>query len=285
MKGMKDQDKWFLTPRGEERFQREWIPSEAPEFCLLIIHGLADHIGRFGHLAEFLCRQRIFVAGFDLEGNGLSPGKRGHFSSLEKVMEEISAFIRSLRTRFPGLPVILYGQSMGGNVALNFGIRNPGEADGIIASSPWIRLSRPPSKALQIPLFILHSMFPGILLLNGVKGTDLSHDPDIGTRYHSDPLVHGKISLRTFFLINHAGEYLLNNAYQLNTPLLLMHGTADAVTSHAASEAFFRSLNPDSSRFSAHRFLSWPGLFHELHNEWEKEQVLEAVAGWILSRR
>ncbi|MBN1198530.1 MAG: lysophospholipase [Bacteroidales bacterium] len=278
---MKNQQQRFIPPQGGERYSHEWIPAESPEFCLLIIHGLADHIGRFDYLAEYLCRHRISVAGFDLEGNGQSPGRRGHFSSLEKVWEEMSAYIRSLRTRFPGLPVILYGQSMGGNLAMNFGIRYPGEADGIIASSPWIRLTRPPSKALLIPLRILHSLLPNMLLNNGVKGSDLSHDPKIATRYHSDPLVHGKISLRTFFLITHAGEYLLRHANKLNTPLLLMHGTADPVTSYEASKAFFCNLPPSRFHLPTHLLLSWPGLFHELHNEREKDKVIEAVIGWI----
>lgn len=281
---MLEQTYQFSTSNGEVRFSREWITGPSGRAIVVIIHGLADHSGRFGPVAELLNRHEIMVFAFDLEGNGRSPGRRGHFSSLGKVWMEMYDYINMLKGRFPGIPVFLYGQSMGGNLVLNFALRYPETVNGIVASSPWIRLARPPSKCLMRVGRILSLLFPSIQKANGVKGIDLSHDPETGTRYHADPLVHGKISLRTFFLISDSGQYLLNHAGELKIPLLLMHGTADQITSFQSSRDFFYHLYNSArqpSRSSIHQFIPWPGLLHELHNEPEKEQVVEAVAKWI----
>lgn len=266
---------WFTTTAGEKRFAREWPAEKAHRGNVIIIHGLADHSGRFHDVAGFLNRHGYSVFSFDLEGNGKSPGKRGHFISLEKVFSEIGQFIQYVKNQDQGLHLFLYGQSMGGNLVINYGIRFNPAIKGIISSSPWLKLTSLPSRMTIAMARLIHLIYPSFLQPNGLIAGDLSHDPEITTAYANDPFVHGRISVRTFFLIVSAGEFALRHAEELKLPLLLMHGTADRITSFKASRSFAAALK---NRVS---FKAWEGLYHELHNEFNREEILNFVVQWM----
>jgi alpha-beta hydrolase superfamily lysophospholipase len=267
------------------------LPERLPSGVVVIVHGLADHAGRFEHVATHFNRTGMAVVCFDLRGHGNSQGKRGHFPSYAELIEDIERFIAVARERVPGVPAFLYGQSMGGNLVINFGIRCQPAISGIIASSPWLRLAHPPSRLMRTFAAIMATVYPGFTSPNRLNPLELSHDRAVADAYANDPLVHGLISARTFSLINDAGEFAIEHAGETRVPLLLMHGTADRITSIQASRAFFEKLAGRSDQGShplaapspalQHQFIAWPGLYHELHNEPEQETVLQAVSDWI----
>lgn len=256
-------------------FTRIWSPARFPAGIVCLVHGLSDHGGRFVHVAEALAAKGYVFIAPDLRGNGRSPGKRGHFNSLQEVMSDLKLIIKDARDRFPGLPVFLYGQSMGGSLVINFVLRFPEEVDGIISSSPWLRLAKPPSRFTVIMASLLKPFFPSALVPNGIKSADLCHDASVQHAYDTDPLIHWKISVRTFFIIQKYGEWAIQHAGMLKKPVLLMHGDADRITSHKASCDFTSASNNHLT------FKSWPGLFHELHNEPARDEVLAYVSDWL----
>ncbi len=256
-------------------FVRKWTPESAPKGMIVLLHGLSDHGGRFAYVAEkFVSDGYIFVAP-DLRGNGKSGGKRGHFDSPAQVMSDISFLLGESRKTHPDIQVILYSQSMGGNLAINFALRFPEEIDFAISSSPWLRLTKQPSALLQKVASILAKLYPSLLLSNGLKSEDLCHDQAICKAYDNDPLIHWKVSVSTFTIINSIGEWVIANASSLKTPMLLLHSEADPITSFKASLEFAENANTQLT------FIPYKTLFHELHNEPEKEEVCGKMVEWL----
>jgi len=260
---------------GQSFFAREWSPDGNPKGVIVLIHGLSEHGGRYGHVGSYFaaCGYTMIIA--DLRGNGRSFGKRGHFPSYHLMMEDISLFLEEARKRHPALPLLLYGHSLGGNLVLNYLIRNMPEVAGAIVTSPWLRLSVNPPLFRLILAGMAKWVFPSMTRPDGIDPSFLSHDEEVARKYTADPLVHSQISVRAFVEVSMAGEYALKHADRIRCPLLLMHGTEDRLTSFAASSEFSEKV------MTGITFKAWDGLYHELHNEVEKEAVLGFICRWI----
>ena len=265
----------LVNPDNFSFFVRKWTPDTPPKGLIVLLHGLSDHGSRFVYVAEkFVSDGYIFIAP-DLRGNGKTGGKRGHFDSLTQVMSDISFLLSESRKTHPDLPLTLYSQSMGGNLAINFALRFPDEIDFAIVSSPWLRLTKQPSAFLQKVASTLANLFPSLLLPNGINSKDLCHDPEIYKAYDTDPLIHWKVSVSTFTIINSSGEWSIANAASLKIPMLLLHSEADLITSFKASREFAENANAFLT------FIPYKTQFHELHNEPEKEEVCDKMVEWL----
>lgn len=256
---------------------RSWQPETNAKGLVFIIHGLSDHGGRFVFVAESLVKEGYVCVVPDLRGNGNSGGKRGHFSSMEQIIDDLDFLVEKCRERFKGLPLIIYGQSMGGNLALHYGVLRQKEITCIISSSPWIKLTTPPSPLVTIIGKGIGKLFPSFTIPNGINPFNLCQDKVICQLYADDPLIHGKITLNTFNTIQASGEWVLNHAEDIKIPILLMHGTGDKITLFEASRQFALKNSANCT------FIAWEAMLHELHNEIEKEKVLDQVLTWLRS--
>jgi len=210
----------------------------------------------------------------ELRGHGRSFGTRGHFPSYAGIMDDISLFIDVAQKRYPSCPLFLYGHSMGGNLVLNYLIRKMPPVTGAIVTSPWLQLNfKTPFYKILLAILV-NKVAPALTLPDGINPSFLSHNPEIGKTYFSDPLVHSRISVHAFLEISAAGRYALKHADKISCPLLLMHGTADPLTSFSATLAFSNKM------ITEHTFKPWNGLFHELHNEFEKDKILDFIGDW-----
>ncbi len=164
---------------------------------------------------------------------------------------------------------------MGGLIALHFGLENPTEVEGVIATSPWIRLRYPAPAAKVAMARALYRILPGLTLSTGLEQAALSRDPEVVAAYAADPLVHDRLSIRVGLDLLNGGAQLLERAAQFSLPLLLTHGEADRLTDpEATRELFGRVASADKT------LRLWPGLVHETHNEPESKEVLEVLTGW-----
>lgn len=267
-------ENYFTDSDGCRFFFREFIPETAPKANILVVHGLSDHSGRFMFVGEKLAEQGYLVVIPDLRGNGLSTGIRGHFDSGSQMLYDVTFFIEEIRKRNDA-PVMLYGQSMGGNIVLAYALNYPRNIKAVIASSPWLRLAKPPAKILIKIAPFLAKMLPKIKITNGLKSNDLTHNKQIAAAYDNDSLIHWKITFSTFFYISKQGEDAIAGAGNIKIPVLLMHGDSDKITSFAASKELMSNAGKNIT------FVPWIGMFHELHNESVKEEVLKTVANWL----
>ncbi|HAI75559.1 MAG TPA: lysophospholipase [Microscillaceae bacterium] len=260
-------------------FGQKWLP-EAPQAVFVIVHGMGEHSGRFMRIVNHLVPKSYAVLAYDQRGHGQTAGKRGHTPSYQHLLEDLNLFLDYDRQAFPGIPIFLYGHSMGANVVLNFALQHSGKTKlaGVVASSPWLKLAfEPPT--IQVALGKLVSrLFPAFTQNTNLDATAISQDLAAVEAYRNDPLVHDKISA-TFFLQTYAaGQKALAEAANLTLPLLIYHGTADRLTSPEGSKQFAQKANPQ------HTTSQWfEGAFHELHNETETfyRPALQLLDSWL----
>jgi alpha-beta hydrolase superfamily lysophospholipase len=265
----------FVTADGRNMFFQNWSPSGDPEMVIALVHGLGEHSGRYRHWAEKFCGAMIAFAAFDLRGHGLSEGRRGSIPSMDVALSDIGLFLEKVATIFPGIPLVLYGHSLGGNLAVNYVIEMHSNLAGLIITSPWLKLSMPVPGYKMILASLAGSLVPSILQPNGLNPGYLSRDKNMVDQYKSDPHVHDRISAGLFLLASRGGEKALSMAGRISIPVLLMHGTADAITSPEGSKTF----SDNSGNNLTIRL--WDGFYHELHHEPEKDVVFSFITGWL----
>jgi alpha-beta hydrolase superfamily lysophospholipase len=260
---------------GLEMYARGWKP-ETPRAVVVLVHGLGEHVNRYPHVAEALAQAGYAMQGFDERGHGQSGGARGHTPAYEYLLNDITDFIADAQKRYPGLPVFLYGHSMGGNQVINYVLRTPNnKLKGVIATGPWLRLAFEPP-AMQVTLGkLMNNLYPAFSQANGLDQSALSSDPAVVKAYATDPLVHEKITARLFVSMYTNGLWALEHAADLKIPLLLMHGNADRVSSAKASAEFAQKAG---KIVTLHL---WDGFYHEVHNEPGQAEVLKAMVDWL----
>lgn len=274
---MKHTDVEMKSTDGLKLVGRSWEPDGEPKAVVCLVHGLGEHCGRYEHVAATLTDTGFAVLAFDQRGHGRSEGKRGFIPSYDALMNDIGVLLEQAGKRYPGKPQALYGHSLGGNEVLNYALRRKPALAGVVATSPGLRTAFKPPTAQLAAGKVMNRIYPAFTLPNGLDVTAISRDPAVVEAYQKDPLVHDRLSARLGVAILETGEWALARAGQFPLPLLVMHGTADRITSHQASDEF-ATRAPNST------LKLWDGLYHETHNEPEKDEVLGFLAGWLLGR-
>lgn len=265
---------WFSRD-NKKLFASSWLPEKKSESVILLVHGLGEHIGRYDSWAKLFNEAGYSFLAFDQRGHGRSEGKRGHISSFDILLEDINLLFSKSDELFPGQKKILYGHSMGGNLVLNYIIKYNTPVSALIVTSPWLKLYKEPGYPVLLFSRIMKNILPSLTLSNGLKSDQMTHDPDINSSYSPDPLVHHRISINMFYELYQAGLFALKNESKINYPLLLMHGSADTITSCEASKNFIMNTNKKS------HFKLWENQYHELHNELIKKDVFNYITNWL----
>lgn len=255
------------------RFQA-WEPDGRPRAIVALVHGLGEHVARHAPLGLDLVGAGYALMGFDLRGHGRSDGLRGDAPSYEALLKDIDSLMDWVRTSHPGLPIFLYGHSLGGGLVLNYVLRRRPRVRGVIASSPWLKTA---AKLTPFQSFLAGTVAPILPTVRQKWGSPsvLSRDPEIGRDFERDPLAHGLVSARMYLGCVRAGEWALEHASECPMPLLIMHGTADRLTSWEASREFARRAGRRVT------WRKWEGSYHELHNELQGRRVRRLILNWI----
>jgi alpha-beta hydrolase superfamily lysophospholipase len=255
-------------------YARSWKP-ENPKAVVVLVHGHGEHINRYQHVAEAFTGAGYALQGFDLRGHGQSAGQRGHTPAYDNLMEDIADFIADAQKRYPGLPVFLYGHSMGGNQVINYVLRFPQGLKAVIATGPWLKLAFDPPAFQAWMAKVINGLAPAMSFDSTLDQSFLARDPEVVRKYATDPLVHPKISARLVNGISDNGLWALEHAAELKIPMLLMHGSGDKITSAPASQEFAKK----AGQLVTLRI--WDGFYHEIHNEPEKAEVLKVMVDWL----
>jgi alpha-beta hydrolase superfamily lysophospholipase len=164
---------------------------------------------------------------------------------------------------------------MGGQLVLNRVLTDSTGIDGVIATSPWLRLAFPAPRLKVLAGRCLRSILPSLSLPSGLEQAALSHDPAVVAAYAADPLVHDRISFRLGIDLLEGGKRALEQAGDFRLPVLLMHGSADRLIDPQATQLFF-----DRAGSADKTVRLWSGLLHETHNEAEWQEVVALSTGW-----
>jgi alpha-beta hydrolase superfamily lysophospholipase len=261
--------------RREALFAQSWEPIDQAVGGVAIVHGLGEHSSRYAHVAEKLAGEGYLVLTQDQRGHGQSGGQRGHVAEYSWLLDDIERLVKELRERLPSGPIFLYGHSLGGNLVLNYSLRRRSPVAGIIASSPLLLPAVTPPPWKRSLARFLNYVWPSFTFRTGIRSSDLSHDPAALAARESDPLIHHRVSARLAVQMMAAGRWSLAHATELATPALILHGTADPVTDCAASIEFAKRASDCCT------LRTFPGLLHELHWEFERDEILSSVIQWM----
>jgi alpha-beta hydrolase superfamily lysophospholipase len=266
----------FTGANKGSMYYQYWQAGGVPRAVILVVHGASEHSGRYQHFAEHFVSRGYAVAAFDNIGHGRSDGARGYVRRFSDYVETLDVFQKQVAADFPDVPQILLGHSMGGLVSTLYLLTNQQRFAGCVLSGPAIKseLQPPIWQLWLIRCFSLLLPKLGVLQLdaNGV-----SRDPAEVERYVNDPLNYsGKLSARKVSELFKSMNYIQQNASVISLPILLLHGGEDAMASPAGSRFLEEHISsPDKT------LRIYPGLFHEIFNEPEKEQVFGDIDSWL----
>ncbi len=255
-----------------------WEPGTGIRAVVCLVHGLGEHSGRYGHAAETFNQAEYAFVSFDLRGHGRSEGKRGHAPSYAALTDDISQLLEMAKERYPNIPLFLYGHSLGGNLVIHYALRRLPKLAGVIATAPLFRMAVKPPAWKMAMLRAMYGAWPSLSISSGLEVDALSCDSKVVQVYRNDPLTHDRISARLAMDMLRNGEWNMAHASELPCPVLLMHGSADRITSAKATREFALRAG------DACTLKIWEGFFHELHNEPGQHDVLAFALEWMEGR-
>lgn len=263
---------------GVDLYWQGWLPDGEPRGVLLIAHGLGEHSGRYTNVVDTLVPDGWAVYGVDHRGHGRSTGPRVHVERYEHWLADFETFRRAVVARHPGRPVFLLGHSMGGQIALAYALDHQDDLAGLVLSAPALGNSSVPAAA-RLVLKAVARAAPRVRA-KVVDVSKISKDRRVVDAYDADPLVHhGHPTLGLSLALLGQFDVLPERARTLRLPLLLLHGTDDALTDPAGTRVLAEACgSPDQT-------VRWyDGLWHEIFNEPERERPLGDLREWLDAR-
>jgi alpha-beta hydrolase superfamily lysophospholipase len=273
--GVEHKDGSFAGVHGTQLYEQSWRPSQGtPRAVVVIVHGLKDHSANYRVFAERLALQGFAVRAFDLRGHGRSEGMRVWVDSFDDYLGDLDIFMQRVRKEEPSRPVFLFGHSMGGAIATLYTITGRPELAGLALSGAALAVDASGAKIGGVKFVAAIAPTAGVFELDLHQ---FSRDPAVVSAGLADPLVHqpGAAVQTARELITAIGR-IQERMGEIVVPLLAMHGEADVITPPAGSKALVeRATSTDKT------LKLYPGLFHDLLHEPEKEQVMTDLMKWI----
>ena len=257
---------------------RVWC-AERPRALVAIVHGIGEHSGRYSAFASELARARFTCVALDLPGHGESAGPRGDIPSWIKLRDQIVPAMftasRGLPDQPSELPCVLLGHSMGGVIALDHALAHPRGLSAMVLSAPALRTAMPPWWKLALAN-VARVATPSAGFPNALDTEGLSRDAEVVRAYRTDPLVHDRISPRTYFAFAEAAQRCRREIRTLQVPTLMLQGMADRLVDPKGAL--------DAAGAAPHgmlRFVTLRDAYHEVFNDTGREAVIRDLLAWL----
>lgn len=273
---MRQTDATFRTFDGETIFRRAWLPDGEPRAVVLVVHGLGEHSGRHERLARVLVDAGYAVHALDHRGHGRSTGRRAFVRRYDELLRDLHQFRQIVAAEHPGLPLVVLGHSMGGNLAMGYVLGDDEGISALVLSAPALQPGDDFSPLMLRVAGVLGRIAPGFRAQR-LSADAISRDPAVVAAYREDPLVFtGRLTAGIGAALLGAMQTFPGRYAQLRLPILVLHGTADQLAGVAGSRELERlAVHAD---LTAHYY---DGLAHEVFNEPERERVLADLVAWL----
>lgn len=273
------------TEDGMLLHERHWLEGSGRNGCVVLVHGVGEHLGRYEHVADYLNSRGWHVMGCDQRGHGNSAGQRGDIPRVDSFLSDLGRVVVAARRRAGGGRVLILGHSMGAMIAARFVaeglVSDPAywhqPVDGLVLSSPPFQMGLNPFQKML--LMLTRSLMPHLPVPSGLKAGWISSDPEVVAAYLRDPLVHDRVTATLVEFIRQGAEDVLKFAQVWRTPTLLMWGGADQCLDPNGSDRF-TCLAP-ASVLTAKRF---DDMAHEIFNEPDRSLVFQQLSQWLTAR-
>lgn len=258
-------------------FVRSWRPTAKARAILAICPGFNSHSGYYAWVGAQCAAAGYATYAVDLRGRGKSAGERYYVETFDEYVSDVHTLVSLAKRRDPELPLFLLGHSAGGVVSCLYALDHGSELAGLICEDFAFELPAP-DFALAVLKGVSH-LAPHAHALT-LKHADFSRDPQVVEAMASDPLIaHESQPFATAAALVRADERLKQNFSNLKTPLLLIHGSADAATKPSGSQHLYeRTGAPDKT------LKLYEGRAHDPLNDLGKEEVMTDVLRWLDER-
>lgn len=252
----------------------------SPRARLVIVHGYAEHRGRYAALVERLAADGVECHLFDLRGHGESEGTRGHVARFVDYLDDLDRVTTSVRARGGTTPLVLLGHSLGGLIVLEYVRAHPASFDAFAVSSPFLGPAFRLPRGRAILARVLSFLAPKVSFASRLDPRWVSRDPDTVTAYANDPRVLRTTTPRWFTEITAAQRALIAHAEEIATPALFLLSGADRIADHRIAASVFDRLSSTNKQLRI-----YPELYHEIFNELPaaREEVLRDLTVWLRS--
>ncbi len=273
------QEDSFKTSDGLNLYSQSWRPDGPCRAVMLISHGIYEHSGRHARLAAELVDHGVAVYAYDLRGHGQSPGDRIFVDRFEQFTDDLDRYLKIVAEREPGKPVFLMGYSMGGEITAYYAMTQSPKVRGVVLFSPALSVGGKVFPVLRHLARFASWAFPNLRIFR-LGSRFVSRDPEVVAAFRADPLVyHDAFPVRIGGEILRVAKWIQENMEAFRLPVLLLHGTGDVVTCPQASLAMYERAASDDKTLKL-----YPGLYHELFSEPEREQVIGDLLAWLEKR-
>ena len=260
---------------GTTLLTRHWaVPTGEPWASILLVHGIAEHCGRYEHVGSRLAELGVDAHAFDLRGFGGSSGPRASVDRWSQLHDDLEERLAAVRAIAPSRPLALYGHSMGGLIALGYVMDARARPDLLVLSAPAIGADVPLWQRLVAGP--LRRLAPNLLIANNLDAARLASDPAVGEAYLSDPLNQHKTTVRFGHALFAEQKRVVAALDRLSLPTLVIHGADDELVPTRTSATL-------DGRSGVTRRV-YPNTRHELHNEPVGPQVVAEMVDWIRDR-
>ena len=260
-------------------YYQSWLPAGRPEAILLVVHGGAEHSGRYTNLVNYFVPKGYAVCSFDLRGHGKSEGLRFYVERFSDYLTDLKTFFDIVRGEHGDAKIFLVGHSVGGAIATAYAIDHQHELAGLLLSAAYLKIPYSRSPALIAAARMLSLLLPKLGLIV-VDASTISQDKAVVDAYVNDPLVYrGKVRARFGGEMVKIQQELPRQMPEINLPILIMHGTADRLCDPQGSKMLYERVGSRDKTLKLYE-----GFYHEIFNEPGHKQVLADMETWLATR-
>jgi acylglycerol lipase len=278
--GIRNKSGYFNNSEGARLFHQSWAPSVNLKAVLVMVHGLAEHSGRYLNLVNEFVPRGYMVCGMDNRGHGHSEGRRSYINRFDDYVLDLDSYVDLIKSEHPNTKLLMIGHSLGGTIATAYAELHQIKLTGLILSAPALKAGSSITKKDKLLARIASRLLPtaGVASLDAKS---ISKDHVVVEAYLKDPLVYtGKISARLGFEIIQAIEKTIPPLMpEITIPTLIMQGDEDRLSNPEGSDILFQNISSTDKTLKR-----YPGLFHEIFNEPERATVFNDLRVWIESR-
>ncbi len=276
---MKHEEGYFKSVNDTRIYHQSWLPEDSTKAALLIVHGLAEHSGRYMNVVNHFVPRGYAVYGVDHYGHGKSDGTRCYVKRFEAFTNTLKIYSDMIRERQPERPIYLVGHSMGGLIGAAYLLDHQQELNGAILSGPAVKLPENISPLAILAGKLFSALMPKFGRMQ-LEAEGVCRDPGVVKAYVADPLVHsGKVTARLAGELLKAMQRVTREAPAITLPIMIIQGGADRLVTPDNARMLYDKVGSEDKTLKV-----YDGLYHEVFNEPEHEQVLGDVEMWLERR-
>jgi lysophospholipase len=271
-------DEGFFSAKDNLRLFWESDVPDAPKAHVAVVHGYAEHCGRYRPVIDMLVQQGFAVHAFDYRGHGQADGRRGHCDSFQEFLDDLALFWGRVQKAAEGKKCFLLAHSHGGLMAVHWQKTQPPGLTGMVLSSPYLKLALKPPAITVLAAKVVGSIVPWTPFKNLLKPEQLTRDPEAQKRVANDPLYNQVVTPRWFNESNQAQLEALKLGPTFTVPVYFFCGANDPIASSETTRRFFETVGSSDKKLK-----EYPDRVHECMNDIGKEEVWKDISGWTSS--